>query len=149
MLPCHVEPKGGFVVVAAAIAVFGTVEHRRRGVVSHQRDFTQFGMLYRNGPMPVRGQPLGRQRFGAGEGVAIHLGHNTTSALIAGAIGGVQSELTQRIRVFSIEYPNIRVALTGGDAKYLQLQEDFTIFADTNLTLRGYFELHKRLTKQN
>lgn len=82
-------------------------------------------------------------------GVAIHLGHNTTSALIAGAIGGVQSELIQRIHAFSKEYPAIKVALTGGDAKYLQLHEDFTIFADPNLTLKGYFELYKRLIKQN
>jgi len=83
------------------------------------------------------------------EGVAIHLGHNTRSALIAGAIGGVQSELIQRIHAFSKEYPGMKVALTGGDAKYLQLHEDFTIFADPNLTLKGYFELYKRLIKQN
>lgn len=78
-------------------------------------------------------------------GVALHLGSDTEGSLLAGAIGGVQSELSERIRQFQNEFPGIRVAITGGDAKFLELQADLPTFADPNLTWTGYYHLLNRI----
>ena len=90
-------------------------------------------------PYPKTGgnKPLG--------GLAWMSGDDTVSSLIAGAVGGAQAELTERIRRFTNEIPSIRVALTGGDAKFLQLQADLPTFADPNLTWKGYFHLLNRM----
>ncbi len=79
------------------------------------------------------------------EGIGLDIGEDTVSSLLAGAIGGVQAELTERIRRFKHEMPSIRVALTGGDAKFLQLQKDLPTFTDPNLTWKGYFHLLNRM----
>ena len=81
----------------------------------------------------------------AAGGIGLDVGDDTVSSLIAGAVGGVQAELTERIRRFTNEIPSIRVALTGGDAKFLQLQADLPTFADPNLTWKGYFHLLNRM----
>jgi len=84
-----------------------------------------------------------RERSSAG--VALHLGSDTESSLLAGAIGGVHAELAARIAAFNAEFPGIRVALTGGDAKFLELRSELTIFADPNLTWTGYHYLLNRI----
>ena len=84
-----------------------------------------------------------RERSSAG--VALHLGSDTESSLLAGAIGGVHAELAARIDAFNTEFPGVRVALTGGDAKFLELRSELTIFADPNLTWTGYFHLLNRI----
>lgn len=81
----------------------------------------------------------------AANGVAIQLGTDTESSLLAGAIGGAQSELSERIRSFQNEFPGIRVAITGGDAKFLELQADLPTFADPNLTWTGYYHVLNRI----
>jgi type III pantothenate kinase len=78
-------------------------------------------------------------------GVALHVGSDTEGSLLAGAIGGVQSELSERIRQFQNEFPGIRVAITGGDAKFLELQADLPTFADPNLTWTGYYHVLNRI----
>ncbi len=72
------------------------------------------------------------------EGVGLHLGSNTIESLLAGAIGGVNAELQQRIEAFHTEFGDFRVALTGGDAECLELRTRFPIFADPNLTWKGF-----------
>jgi type III pantothenate kinase len=84
-------------------------------------------------------------RHQTAHGIGLDVGNDTVSALLAGAIGGAQAELTERIRRFRNEIPSIRVALTGGDAKFLQLQSDLTTFADPNLTWKGYYHLLNRM----
>lgn len=81
----------------------------------------------------------------AEKGIALHLGTNTESSLLAGALGGVHAEIQQRIRAFQSEFPELRVVLTGGDAKYLELHDDLSIFADASLTWKGYYHLHNRI----
>lgn len=81
----------------------------------------------------------------AAGGIGLDVGDDTVSSLLAGAIGGAQAELTERIRRFRDEIPSIRVALTGGDAKFLQLHVDLPTFADPNLTWKGYFHLLNRM----
>ena len=81
----------------------------------------------------------------AAGGIGLDVGDDTVTSLLAGAVGGAQAELTERIRRFRNEIPSIRVALTGGDAKFLQLQSDLTTFADPNLTWKGYYHLLNRM----
>ena len=81
----------------------------------------------------------------AAGGIGLDVGDDTVASLLAGAVGGAQAELTERIRRFKNEIPSIRVALTGGDAKFLQLQADLPTFADPNLTWKGYFHLLNRM----
>lgn len=81
------------------------------------------------------------------EGLSLHVGVDTESSLLAGAVGGVQSELTERINAFSEKFKNIRVALTGGDANYLELHDAFPIFADPNLTVTGYYQILHHLVQ--
>ena len=81
----------------------------------------------------------------AAGGIGLDVGDDTIASLLAGAVGGAQAEMTERIRRFRHEIPSIRVALTGGDAKFLQLQADLTTFADPNLTWKGYFHLLNRM----
>jgi pantothenate kinase type III len=50
----------------------------------------------------------------ATEGVGLHLGLNTIEALLAGAIGGANAELQERVEAFHNEFGTFRVALTGG-----------------------------------
>ena len=84
-------------------------------------------------------------RAQAEQGVALHLGNDTESSLLAGALGGVHAEIEHRMKAFQSEFSELRVALTGGDAKYLELQDDLSIFADSNLTWKGYYHLHKSI----
>ena len=74
----------------------------------------------------------------ATEGVGLHLGLNTIEALLAGAIGGANAELQERVEAFHNEFGTFRVALTGGDAECLELRTPCPIFADPNLTWKGF-----------
>lgn len=78
-------------------------------------------------------------------GIALHLGNDTESCLLAGAVGGLNAELNERIRAFEEETGNLRVALTGGDAKFLELRAELPIFADPNLTWVGFNHMLNRL----
>jgi type III pantothenate kinase len=87
-------------------------------------------------------------REAAMEGVGLHLGSNTIECLLAGAIGGVNAELQQRIEAFHIEFGDFRVALTGGDAECLELRTRCPIFADPNLTWKGFNLILKDLVQK-
>ena len=82
-------------------------------------------------------------------GIGLHIGQNTIDALLAGAIGGAISELQARIEAFSKEYDEFCVAVTGGDADCLELRTRCTIFADPNLTWKGYHLILKDLVQKN
>ena len=66
------------------------------------------------------------------------VGTSTTGSLIAGAWGGAKAEIAGRIAEFTKRWPDLQVMWTGGDAEYLHEQESGLIFADSNLTLKGY-----------
>lgn len=82
------------------------------------------------------------------EGVGLHLGTNTIECLLAGAIGGVNAELQQRIEAFHTEFGDFRVALTGGDAECLELRTPCPIFADPKLTWKGFHLILKDLVQK-
>jgi type III pantothenate kinase len=75
------------------------------------------------------------------EGIPLQIGNDTESCLLAGAVGGVSSEINGRIEAFKKHWPHFRVALTGGDATFLELEHTSLIFADPNLTWKGYHQI--------
>lgn len=77
----------------------------------------------------------------ASEGVAMHIGNDTLSSLLAGAIGGINAEIQGRVDAFRKHWPNFRVALTGGDASFLEVEDPRLIFVDPNLTWKGYHQI--------
>lgn len=85
----------------------------------------------------------------AAEGVGLHLGTNTIESLLAGAIGGANAELQQRVEAFHTEFGDFRVALTGGDAECLELRTRYPIFADSNLTWKGFHLILKDLVQKH
>ena len=87
-----------------------------------------------------------RERLGAPTStLPEHIGTNTVSSLLAGAWGGAQAEVHARIAEFRKRWPELKEFWTGGDADYLHERDSGRIFADSNLTLKGYHAILKRL----
>jgi type III pantothenate kinase len=65
------------------------------------------------------------------------LGKNTSDAILAGVLNGACFELDGYIDNLKMEYPDIKIILTGGDAKYFDKKLKNSIFANSNLNLTG------------
>ena len=68
-------------------------------------------------------------------------GLSTKDALEKGAAGGVVNEIVGRWTTLKQEFPTIGIILTGGSSSYLELGPVTPKFADSNLTLKGYYAL--------
>jgi type III pantothenate kinase len=86
-------------------------------------------------PYPENWRELGNN------GIAMHIGNDTLSSLLAGSIGGINAEIHGRIAAFKKHWPEIRVAVTGGDASFLEVEDPSPIFSDPNLTWKGYHQI--------
>ena len=71
----------------------------------------------------------------------MHIGNDTLSSLLAGALGGINAEIQGRMEAFKKHWPEFRVAVTGGDASFLEVDDPRPIFADPNLTWKGYYQI--------
>jgi type III pantothenate kinase len=69
------------------------------------------------------------------------LGLTTESAMLSGAIHGLEAELWGRWLELRQELPTVGVVLTGGDHQLLELRHISPKFADSELTLKGYHAL--------
>jgi type III pantothenate kinase len=65
------------------------------------------------------------------------LGSSTKEAIQSGVVNGILSEIDGFIEAFSREHPELKVVLTGGDAKYFEGKLKSSIFVDLNLNLIG------------
>lgn len=65
------------------------------------------------------------------------LGKNTTTCLQSGIINGAISEVNSMIERFVAQFDELKVILTGGDAKYFEKNIKYNIFASANLVLVG------------
>ena len=65
------------------------------------------------------------------------LGSSTKEAIQSGIINGILFELDGFIRDVSRLHPELKVVLTGGDAKYFEGKLKSSIFVDLNLNLIG------------
>ena len=86
-------------------------------------------------PYPENWRELGDK------GVGMHIGNDTLSSLLAGSIGGINAEIHGRIDAFRKHWPDFRVAVTGGDGSFLEVEDPRLIFVDSNLTLKGYHQI--------
>ena len=68
-------------------------------------------------------------------------GLSTEDALEKGAAGGVVNEIVGRWTSLQQEFPTIGIILTGGSSSNLELGPVTPKFADSNLTLKGYYAL--------
>lgn len=68
-------------------------------------------------------------------------GLDTQSALTEGALGGIEAEVTGRWHILREKHPDLGIILTGGGSSNLELGELLPKFADSNLTLKGYYAL--------
>jgi type III pantothenate kinase len=69
------------------------------------------------------------------------LGDSTRTSMWAGTWGGMNAEVSGRLREFGKVWPDFNTYITGGDAMHLQLPEDCRIFADPLLTLKGFLNI--------
>jgi len=76
-------------------------------------------------------------------------GTNTTDAIRAGVQNGILYEIEQTIEVFSRNYQNLQVVLTGGDSIFLAKRLDDSIFVHLNLTLIGLNRILEYNSKKN
>jgi type III pantothenate kinase len=69
------------------------------------------------------------------------LGTNTNDSIYCGVIQGVCYEIDGFIKDYNAKYEKLTVLLTGGDANYLQKLIKNTIFAASNVVLKGLNEI--------
>lgn len=65
------------------------------------------------------------------------IGQNTTDAIRAGVQNGILFEVNQYIQVLNKKYENLKIIITGGDAKFFDRSLKNSIFVHFNLTLIG------------
>lgn len=65
------------------------------------------------------------------------LGKTTSEAILAGVLNGVVFELDGYIDTLKVQYPDIKIILTGGDINYFDKKLKNSIFANSNLNLTG------------
>ena len=65
------------------------------------------------------------------------IGNDTKSSIKSGIVNGVISEIEGVIDRYEHMFENIKIVLTGGDAKFLLKRIKNTIFADQNFLLKG------------
>jgi type III pantothenate kinase len=68
-------------------------------------------------------------------------GKNTVSALQAGALWGIQAEISGMIKLYQAQYPNVKVILFGGGAEFYKNRLKKAIFAHPNLVILGLKEI--------
>lgn len=65
------------------------------------------------------------------------IGNNTQEAIHSGVVYGVVNEIDGVIDNYKLNYPDLTVILTGGDANFLSKNLKSTIFANSNFLLEG------------
>jgi type III pantothenate kinase len=65
------------------------------------------------------------------------LGRNTVEAINSGVQNGIIFEIEQYIVTLKHQYSSLKTIITGGDADFLANKLKCTIFADSNLVLKG------------
>jgi type III pantothenate kinase len=69
------------------------------------------------------------------------IGRDTQESLLSGVLNGVMEEITGIIRLYTEQYKDITVVITGGDLEYLHNKLKINIFAVPDLVLLGLNEI--------
>lgn len=65
------------------------------------------------------------------------IGRTTHESILSGVINGIVQEVNGIIEQYMLNYPKLKIILTGGDAKYFDKKLKYNIFANPNLVLSG------------
>ena len=71
------------------------------------------------------------------------LGTDTETSIRSGVINGLKGELLQFMSEYKSQFKDLTFFVTGGDARYFDLDSKNDIFADRNLTIKGLYEIYK------
>ena len=71
------------------------------------------------------------------------LGTDTETSIRSGVINGLKGELLQFMSDYKSQFKDLTFFVTGGDARYFDLDSKNDIFADRNLTIKGLYEIYK------
>ena len=68
-------------------------------------------------------------------------GKTTEESILSGVLNGSINEIKETIRLYEEQYPDIKIVITGGDAKFFAKALKSSIFADPFLVLKGLNEI--------
>ncbi len=69
------------------------------------------------------------------------IGNSTETSIISGIYNGIKNELNATIAQYLMQYPKLKIVVTGGDYKLFDLEPKNRIFADKFLVLKGLNEI--------
>ena len=69
------------------------------------------------------------------------IGDTTESAIVSGVYNGMKNEIEGTINAYILQYPQIKIVVTGGDRNLFDLEPKNRIFADEFLVLKGLNEI--------
>lgn len=69
------------------------------------------------------------------------IGKSTHDAIHSGVINGVYAEIIQTIERYRSEFHDLKIIITGGDAKCFDFKGKKDTFVEENLTLKGLFQI--------
>lgn len=70
-------------------------------------------------------------------GELILLGYDTETGIRSGVMNGIVYEIDGMIAAYALQYPGMKVVLSGGDAGFFADKLKSVIFADSNFLLKG------------
>jgi type III pantothenate kinase len=70
-------------------------------------------------------------------------GQNTNEAIHAGVQNGIRFEIEKYINAYEQKYASLITILTGGDSNFFDNKLNYTIFAESNLILKGLNKILK------
>lgn len=70
------------------------------------------------------------------------IGKSTKESIHSGVMNGMQTEINGLIARYEQKYKSLTIFVTGGDAKYFDLETKNNIFANENLTLEGLYQIY-------
>lgn len=74
---------------------------------------------------------------------SVTIGTTTESSMMMGAGAGLLSEVEGMINRFKIDFPDLKVILTGGDSTFFEQHVKNAIFAAPNLILDGLHTVYQ------
>ncbi|MFB6305662.1 MAG: type III pantothenate kinase [Flavobacteriales bacterium] len=70
-------------------------------------------------------------------------GKTTKTSMIGGIVEGTFNEIERFIKNYENEFNDLNILITGGDMKLFEIHLKNSIFADSNLTLKGLYNILK------
>jgi type III pantothenate kinase len=69
------------------------------------------------------------------------IGFDTETSILSGVLNGINSEIDGLIELYKVQYPDLKIILSGGDSIYFENNLKSNIFAVSNLVQIGLNEI--------